>query len=210
MRLFSKVLFYIHNQVWIVVWLYFLRYFSGIQLQLKYIRDVVDNRILYINSMYQSNDEEHLALVDHTKIASLFGTMEDFDELRNQTEQMESMCADWWFIFLEYFSSPEPKAQVSFSEKKFVRCLSSSLLSLTFHIFIIFSRITGPIWNKLDTKYHWIKRILVYSNEGPILFRGEIVTTGPISTKLGKKHPWVQRIKEDCSNGKVTPFYTRR
>ena len=145
MRLFSKVLFYIHNQVWIVVWLYFLRYFSGIQLQLKYIRDVVDNRILYINSMYQSNDEEHLALVDHTKIASLFGTMEDFDELRNQTEQMESMCADWWFIFLEYFSSPEPKAQVSFSEKKFVRCLSSSLLSLTFHIFIIFSRITGPI-----------------------------------------------------------------
>ena len=95
--------------------------------------------------MYQSNDEEHLALVDHTKIASLFGTMEDFDELRNQTEQMESMCADWWFIFLEYFSSPEPKAQVSFSEKKFVRCLSSSLLSLTFHIFIIFSRITGPI-----------------------------------------------------------------
>lgn len=80
-----------------------LSFFSpGIRLQLKYLKDV-GNIILYINSMYQSNDEEHLALVDHTKIASLFGTMEDFEELRKEIKKRESMCANRWFIFLELF-----------------------------------------------------------------------------------------------------------
>ncbi|XP_078311711.1 amino acid transporter heavy chain SLC3A1-like [Crassostrea virginica] len=61
---------------------------KGIKLQLKYLKDI-GNRILYINSMYQSNDEEHLALVDHTKIASLFGTMEDFEDLRKEIKKRE-------------------------------------------------------------------------------------------------------------------------
>lgn len=71
-----------------------LSFFSpGIKLQLKYLKDI-GNRILYINSMYQSNDEEHLALVDHTKIASLFGTMEDFEDLSKEIKKRESMCED--------------------------------------------------------------------------------------------------------------------
>ena len=74
--------------------------------------------------------------------------------------------------------------------------------------------------------YHpWVKSILDYSNEGPVLFslgdEYKIVkmhwqnfrifdrTMGPISTKLSKKHPLVKRIWV-CSNGKATPFYIGR
>ena len=39
---------------------------------------------------------------------------------------------------------------------------------------IIFSRITGLISTKLGTKHPWVKRIQVYSNEGPLPFsRGD-------------------------------------
>ena len=90
---------------------------------------------------------------------------------------------------------------------QFVRCQSlssSSLLSCTFHIFIIFSRTTGPISSKHSTKHSWVMGIQVCSNEGPRPFpRGDNYelakihwrnfkifisrTTGPISTKLRKK-----------------------
>ena len=100
--------------------------------------------------------------------------------------------------------------------------LLSLLLLLTFHIFIFFSRTTGPISNKLGTNYLWVKGIQVCSNEGPCPFpRGDnykIVkihrwnlkiffsrTTGPISTKLGTKHPWV-KVVQVCSNEGPRPF----
>ena len=109
------------------------------------------------------------------------------------------------------------KAHVSYSDQNLsiVRCLGRRCchqlftLSLTFHIFIIFSRTTGPISTKLGTKHPQVKGIQVCSNEGPHLFpRGdnyEIAkyidkikkilfsrTTGLISTKLDTKHPWVK------------------
>ena len=79
------------------------------------------------------------------------------------------------------FSSPELKAQVSFSDHlSSVVCLSICLsvcLSVclsTFHIFIFFSRTTGPISTKLGTKHPWVKGIQVCSNEGPRPFpRGD-------------------------------------
>ena len=95
-----------------------------------------------------------------------------------------------------------------------------------FHIFIFFSRTTGPISTilisrhdisfKLGTKHVWVMGIQVCSNEGPHPFpRGDnykiakihwqnlkifyFRTTGPISTKLSIKHPYVMWIQV-CSN----------
>ena len=90
----------------------------------------------------------------------------------------------------------------------------------------IFSRTTGPISIKFSSIHPWVKGILEYSNEGPLLFpRGDYYeigkihwqnlkiffyrTTASISTKLSKKHPWVKRIWV-CSNEKATPFYIGR
>ena len=78
-----------------------------------------------------------------------------------------------------------------------------------------FSRRTGPILTKLDTKHLWMKGIQVCLNEGPGPFpRGdhyEIEKTltkfknllsnwnGLISTKLGTKRALVKGTQE-CSN----------
>ena len=69
------------------------------------------------------------------------------------------------------FSSPELKAQVSFSEH-----LSSVCSSVTFHILNFFSRTAGPISTKLGTKYPWVKGIQVCLNEGLVLFHEELIT----------------------------------
>ena len=110
-------------------------------------------------------------------------------------------------------------------------CLSSSvclsirlsiLLSLNNFFFNFFSRTTGPISTKLDTKHPWVKGIQVCSDEGPRPFpRGDnseivnlylkflkiffSITTGPIWTKLGTKHSWVEGI-QFCSNEGARPF----
>ena len=68
------------------------------------------------------------------------------------------------------FSSPELKAQVSFSDHLLSVCLSVCKLS---H-FILFSRTTGLISTKLNTKHPWVKGIQVYSCEEPYLFAREI------------------------------------
>ena len=70
-----------------------------------------------------------------------------------------------WFCwnFGPLLSSPELKAQVSFSDHLSVRLW-------TFHIFI-FSRTTGPISTKLVTKRLWVEGIQVCSNEGPHPFQ---------------------------------------
>ena len=114
-------------------------------------------------------------------------------------------------LLFKLFSSPELKAQVSFSDNFLsVVCLS------TFHIFIFFSRTTGPISTKLGTNHPFKKGIQVCSNEWPHPFRKgdnsktiKIIlknlknfifrTTGSISTKLGTKHAWVVVIQV-CSN----------
>ena len=52
-----------------------------------------------------------------------------------------------FFYSVNVFSSPEPKAQVSFSN----RLSSVSVCPYTFHILIFFSRTNGPISTKLGT-----------------------------------------------------------
>eukprot|EP00105_Crassostrea_gigas_P015776 XP_011432888.1 PREDICTED: neutral and basic amino acid transport protein rBAT [Crassostrea gigas] len=61
---------------------------TGIQARLDYLKDVVGSKALYINSLYES-DDDRMAIVDHKKIDSVFGTMADFDALRKATKKME-------------------------------------------------------------------------------------------------------------------------
>ena len=115
------------------------------------------------------------------------------------------------------FSSPELKAQVSFSvhlcpSVRLSVCLSVRLQN--FHIFIFFSRTTGPISTKLGTKHPRVKGIQVCSNEGPHPFpRGDNYTNSENTLKKFKNlllqnywaNPWVKGIQV-CSNEGPSPF----
>jgi hypothetical protein len=58
------------------------------------------------------------------------------------------------------FSSPELKAQVSYSDRRLSVCLS-----VNFYIFDFFSRTTGPILTRLATNHSLVEGIQVCSNE---------------------------------------------
>lgn len=48
--------------------------------------------------MYESNDDDHMTLVDQRKIAPVFGTMDDFDMLLKDTQKMASMYGNMTFL----------------------------------------------------------------------------------------------------------------
>ena len=118
-----------------------------------------------------------------------------------------------------FISSPEPKVQVSYSDRLLsVVCLSvcPSVCLLTFHIFDFFSRTTGPNSTKLGTHHPWVKGLQVCSNEGPgFLQRGDnhenakvgwchlkiffSRTTGPGKLRFIWKLPDIEGIQV-CSN----------
>ena len=113
------------------------------------------------------------------------------------------------------FSSLEPKARVSFSDRLLsVVCLS--VCPLTFHIFDFFSRTAGPNSTKLGTHHPCVKGLQVSSNEGPgPLQRGDnhenakigwchlkiffSRTTGPGKLRFIWKLPDIEEIQV-CSN----------
>jgi hypothetical protein len=64
------------------------------------------------------------------------------------------------------FSSPELKAQVSFSDRPLSGVHLSVCPSVNFYIFDFFSRTTGPILTGLGTNHPWVKGIQVCSKEG--------------------------------------------
>lgn len=66
-----------------------------------------------------------------------------------------------------HFSSPEPKAQVNFINKK----ISAVCRCKLFTVSSFFSKTTEPISTKLGTKQHWVKRIAICSNEGTCLLK---------------------------------------
>ena len=73
-------------------------------------------------------------------------------------------------ILIDIFSSPEPKAQVSFSEKNLSvvsRCRRRGCWRCR-KLFTFSS--TGPISTKVGTKHPWVKGIQICSNEGPLPF----------------------------------------
>ena len=116
------------------------------------------------------------------------------------------------------FSTPEPKSQVSFSDRNLSvvrppRGYYKEIVKIHWRHLKIFSWTTGPFSTKPDTKYSWVKGLqLSYSNEGLCPFsRGdnkEILkmhwwnlknffsrTIGPISIKLDTKHRWAKGIQ---------------
>lgn len=64
--------------------------FAGIGARLDYLKKI-GNKVLYINSIYESDDDDNYAVVDHKKVDTLFGTMGDFDQLRKASKKKESM-----------------------------------------------------------------------------------------------------------------------
>jgi hypothetical protein len=64
------------------------------------------------------------------------------------------------------FSSPELKAQMSFSERPLSGVRPSVWLSVIFYIFDFFSRTTGPIITRVSTNHPWVRGIQVCLNEG--------------------------------------------
>lgn len=80
-----------------ILWVYWFC-LTGIRKRLNYIKTVVKSNILYINSMYESNDDDHMTLVDQRKIAPVFGTMDDFDMLLKDTQKMASMYGNMTFL----------------------------------------------------------------------------------------------------------------
>ena len=91
-----------------------------------------------------------------------------------------------------------------------------------FHIFIFFSRTTGPISTKLNTKYPWVKGDFKFVQiKGPVLFQGKIIRKLQkyidkirwtnfnliLHKALYIKHPWVKGIQV-CSNEE--PFTSQK
>ena len=74
--------------------------FTGIVDVLKYIKDVVGSKVIFINSLYVSNDDDHMAIADHRKIKNVFGTMDDFDLLRNITKEKKGILPQKVFSIL--------------------------------------------------------------------------------------------------------------
>jgi hypothetical protein len=76
----------------------------------------------------------------------------------------------WSTIFMTVFSSPELKAQVSFSDRPLSGVHLSVHLSVypsvNFYVFDFFSRTAGPILTRLGTNHPWVKGIQVSSKEG--------------------------------------------
>ena len=115
---------------------------------------------------------------------------------------------------ISLYSSPELKAQVSFSDR-----LSSVIcLSVNFSYFRLLLKNHWANFNKTWHKHPWVKGNQVCSNKEPLSFpfpRGDnckIVilhcqllkiffsgTAGQISTKLDTNHPWVKGIQV-CTN----------
>ena len=62
--------------------------------------------------------------------------------------------------YFNIFSSPELKAQVSYSDRRLSVVRPSVRLSVNFYIFDFFSRTAGPILTKLGTNHPWGKGIL--------------------------------------------------
>jgi hypothetical protein len=73
-----------------------------------------------------------------------------------------SLLSIWNFIF----SSPELKAQVSYSDRLLSVIRPSVCLSVNFNIFDFFSRTYGPILTRLGTNHPWGEGIQVCSNKG--------------------------------------------
>jgi hypothetical protein len=77
-----------------------------------------------------------------------------------------SSLSELTIFLLTLISSPQLKAQVSFSYRQLSGVRLSVCPSVTFYIFYFFSRTAGPILTRLGTNHPWVKGIQVCSKEG--------------------------------------------
>jgi hypothetical protein len=100
-----------------------------------------------------------------------------------------------------FFSSPELKAQVSFSDRPLSGVHLSVCPSVYFYIFDFFSRTNGPILIRLGTNYPWVKGIQVCSKEGDSPFpRGDNKEKVKIHWNLKKNLPSPEPAGQNQSN----------
>jgi hypothetical protein len=89
---------------------------------------------------------------------------------KKKIKKISGFWVVFFFLFLFVFSSPELKAQVSYSDSLLsvirLSCRLSVRLSVNFYIFDFFSRTKGPILTKLGINHPWEGGIQVCSNEG--------------------------------------------
>ena len=85
-----------------------------------------------------------------------------------------------WQLFFPFkimlFSSPELKAQVSFSDRLSSAVRLTVCLSVTFHFFIFFSRTAEPISTELSTNPPWMTGIQFKTNKGHSILEKEIMS----------------------------------
>jgi hypothetical protein len=72
-------------------------------------------------------------------------------------------------------SSPELKAQVSYSDRLLSVVRLSICLSVNFYIFNFFSRTTGPILTTLGTNYPWGEGFNFVHIKGIAFLQGKII-----------------------------------
>lgn len=77
--------------------------YSGVLARLNYLKDDVGSSTIYIMSIYESNDDDHLAVVDHTIIDFVYGNMEDFERLLRDLRKMKSMNKKHVYILYVLF-----------------------------------------------------------------------------------------------------------
>ena len=82
----------------------------------------------------------------------------------------ESYLPGLWAKSVTIFSSPELKAQVSYSDQ--------NLSIIVVLVVNIFCRTTGPIKTKLGTKYPWVERIQISSPEPQGQFQPNLALGG--------------------------------
>lgn len=101
------------------------------------------------------------------KLIILFTCPSEYLPLIRHRNVQKKLRINFDLIYMHvHFSSPEPKAQVSFSEKNLsVVCRRK--------LFIVFSRTTGSNSNKPDIKHYWVKGIKFVQMKGHAIFKRE-------------------------------------
>ena len=80
---------------------------------------------------------------------------------------------EFWTHTCTFFSSPEQKAHVSFSDLN-LTVVRHFVVVINFVFKFFFSRIIGPISTKRRTKHPWMKGNQVFTNKNHSIFKKEV------------------------------------
>ena len=159
---------------------YFIVWFAG-----KCARDVdiattTESDVIYKeHTIFSSSVQDIVLGVVFSVLALLIVFITVYYQYRRYRRQRRMQqylryCIVWFlcfFFFIFFVSSPELKAQVSFTNR-----LSSFGLSRYFHIFIFFSRTNTPISTELGTKHPLGRGFKFVQIKGHAHIQGELIT----------------------------------